>query len=114
MSVALEGLAPGSYGAHIHDVGSCTPDLMAAGPHWAPFDAALNLADEDEANDSDYAKIAVGEDGKGSVTYILDDGVSLDAIMAGDGSSFMIHNPAEGSDIEPAESNGDRIACGVF
>ncbi len=114
LTIMVEGLAPGAHGAHVHDTGSCEPDFMAAGPHWGPFDAELNLADEDDSNDSENAMIMVGEDGTGSLEYTLDGEVTFDAMLEGDGSAFVIHQRSEDPMMETPSGNGDRIACGVF
>ncbi|MEE4201894.1 superoxide dismutase family protein [Erythrobacter sp.] len=114
LSIAVEGLSPGEHGAHIHDTAACEPDFMAAGPHWAPFDAALGLGDDDPANDSDNATVTVGEDGAGMLEYTLATQESFETMMSGDGASFMIHQREADPAMETAPGNDDRIACGVF
>ncbi|MCP9221696.1 superoxide dismutase family protein [Erythrobacter sp. LQ02-29] len=114
MMIRVTGMTPGAHGAHIHDVGTCTPDFMASGPHWAPFDTAMGLGNESEADDSKDAKITVGQDGTGTLEYTLAAPITLAGIMEGDGSSFMIHQRSDAPKMDAANGNGDRIACGVF
>lgn len=114
MSIRLDLPGSGPHGAHIHEVGTCEPDFMASGEHWAPFDAELSLANDDEADDSENAMVEVGEDGTGMLEYTLAGGITLVRILEGDGSSFMIHQRADDPQMEAAEGNGDRIACGVL
>ncbi|MAW99378.1 MAG: hypothetical protein CMN72_06925 [Sphingomonas sp.] len=114
MTIKVNGLPAGPHGAHIHDVGTCTPNFMASGPHWAPFDKAMGLGNESTADDSKNAMIEVGQDGNGTLEYTLSDGVTLAGMMEGDGSSFMIHERKDNPGMKAADGNGDRIACGVF
>lgn len=114
MRIELDLPGSGPHGAHVHDVGTCEPDFMASGPHWAPFDNELNLANDDEDDDSENAMVEVGEDGSGVLEYTLAGGITLAQMLDGDGSSFMIHQRADDPQMEAAEGNGDRIACGVF
>jgi Cu-Zn family superoxide dismutase len=114
MNISLSDMPTGSHGAHIHEVGACQPDFMAAGDHWGPFDEQLNLANDDASDNSDNATISVGEDGAGEIRYVLGGEVTLEGMLEGDGSSFVIHQRSTDPALPTPSGDGDRVACGVF
>lgn len=109
VEVTVDGAADSMHAIHIHDVGTCSPDFAAAGPHYNPFDDALG----EFAGDLDLVNLELDADGEGtfeveSTRLTLDpdeDGTLFDE----DGSSIMLH--AEPNDSEGAA--GARIGCGI-
>lgn len=114
MNIMSTALLAGSHGAHIHETGTCEPDFMAAGDHWGPFDAELNLANDVETDDSENAAITVRDDGTGELAYALGGDVTLAEMLEGDGSAFVVHQRPESPAMTTPSGEGDRVACGVF
>lgn len=114
MNIMAGGLLSGMHGAHIHETGSCEPDFMAAGDHWDPFDAELNLANDVASDDSENAAIAVRDDGTGELAYTLAGEVTLAGMLEGDGSAFVVHQRPKDPAMTTPSGEGDRVACGVF
>lgn len=114
MNIMADGLLSGMHGAHIHETGTCEPDFMAAGDHWGPFDAELNLANDVASDDSEDAAITVREDGTGELAYTLGGEVTIAGMLEDDGSAFVIHQRPEDPAMTTPSGEGDRVACGVF
>jgi len=108
------GLEPGLHGVHVHDTGSCTPDFAAAGGHWNPGETTHGLEGDDGQHAGDMPNLEEGEDGTGSLSYMLSIDATWDGLMVGDGSAFIIHAGEDDQMTDPSGDSGDRIACGVF
>jgi Cu-Zn family superoxide dismutase len=120
VTVKAKGLTPGLHGAHLHAVGSCTPDFMAAGGHFDPGPAGNTDPDANHPyHMGDLPNLEVGANGEGTFTVtttrvtISDGPLSL---FDADGTAVIVHgNPDKGVTGEPKSgvSGGPRVACGV-
>src|SRR3954471_3153687 len=121
LRVRLEaaGLAPGTYGAHLHAVGRCDPPAFAsAGPHWNPTIRQHGRDNPLGMHMGDLPNLVVGADGRGSYEFAIADaafaGPSADALLDTDGAAVVIHAQADDYRTDPSGNSGARIACGVL
>ncbi|HEX8442098.1 MAG TPA: superoxide dismutase family protein [Allosphingosinicella sp.] len=112
------GMQRGTYAAHVHTTGACTPpDFTSAGPHWNPTAAQHGKNNPAGMHKGDLPNLSVGTDGRGSLEFVIagaalsgDAGALLDA----DGAAVVIHAQADDYQTDPSGNAGARIACGVF
>jgi len=116
---ALNGLAAGTHGIHLHAVGRCdAPDFASAGGHYNPAAAHHGLENPAGPHAGDFPNIVVGANG--SVTVDLTNPrVTLDANPAGglfdtDGTAVVVHAGQDDQKNDPSGNSGARIACGVI
>lgn len=117
VNVMAEGMAPGTYGVHIHTTGQCEgPDFKSAGGHWNPFGKAHGLESEAGAHAGDLPNLVIAEGGTGGLSFTIKHGVMKGegGLLDADGASFMVHAGPDDMKSDPAGNSGDRIACGVF
>ena len=130
-------LSPGFHGVHIHSVGKCEAnsvgptggapgDFLSAGGH---FQAPGHTGDPESG---DLTSLEVRKDGS-ALLVTTTDGFTKDELLAGQGTSIMIHAGADNFGNIPADrytqvngapgpdhttmSTGDagkRVACGVI
>lgn len=115
--IALEvmNLEPGERGVHVHQEGLCeAPSFQSAGGHWNPADQAHGLEDPAGQHAGDLPNLTIGEDGSGSLEYLLQGGAEFATLMDGDGSAFIIHSGRDDQVTDPSGDSGERMACGVF
>jgi Cu-Zn family superoxide dismutase len=117
--VDAAGLAPGTYGVHLHAVGRCDPPAFAsAGPHWNPTSRQHGKDNPMGRHMGDLPNLVVGADGRGSYEYAIADatlaGPSADALLDADGAAMVIHAQADDYRTDPSGNSGARIACGVL
>ena len=116
--VEAAGLAPGSYGAHIHAVGRCDPPgFESAGPHWNPTGREHGSQNPDGAHLGDLPNLLVGANGEGSFEFAIA-GTRLSggrvALLDEDGAAVVIHANPDDYRTDPSGNSGARLACGVF
>ena len=117
VNVMAEGMAPGTYGVHIHTTGKCEgPDFKSAGGHWNPFNKAHGLESETGAHAGDLPNLVIAEGGTGGLSFTVKHApmTGEGGLMDADGASFMVHAGPDDMKSDPAGNSGDRIACGVF
>ena len=114
MTIKATGLPPGDHGVHVHMTGSCTPDFSAAGGHWNPDSKKHGLDNPDGQHAGDMPNLTVGDDGTGTLNYMLMGGATFAGLMDSDGSAFIVHSGKDDEKTDPSGDSGDRIACGVF
>jgi Cu-Zn family superoxide dismutase len=108
--VALEGLAPGEHGIHLHAVGRCDgPDFQSAGPHWNPAATQHGHLNPQGAHAGDLPNIIVSANGRGAANFLVR-GELADA----DGTSLVVHAKPDDYRTDPSGNSGDRIACAVI
>jgi Cu-Zn family superoxide dismutase len=117
--VEAAGLAPGTYGVHLHAVGRCDPPAFAsAGPHWNPTARQHGKDNPMGMHMGDLPNLVVGADGRGSYEYAIADaafvGPSADALLDADGAAVVVHAQADDYRTDPSGNSGARIACGVL
>lgn len=116
--VEASGLAPGSYGAHVHAIGACDPPgYDSAGPHWNPTNREHGTQNPQGAHMGDLPNLLVGADGRGSFEMTIA-GAQVSggarAMLDGDGAAIVIHAGPDDYRTDPSGNSGARIACGVF
>ncbi len=110
------GMAPGTYGIHLHQVGTCTgPAFTSAGPHWNPGMKQHGRDNPMGSHNGDLPNIVVGADGTGRLEAHVPgafkgDGGLLDA----DGAAIVVHAAADDYKTDPSGNSGARVACGVL
>jgi Cu-Zn family superoxide dismutase len=117
----VHGLTAGFHGFHIHTIGACTPDFLAAGGHFNP------AGGNHPAHAGDQPVLLVNADGTGSLTFVTDRYKIAD-LFDPDGSAFIVHAnadnyaniPTDRYDPDPDSTTlatgdaGSRTACGVI
>jgi len=116
--VEAAGLAPGSYGAHLHATGRCeAPAFASAGPHWNPTMRQHGQDNPQGAHMGDLPNLMVGTDRRGTFEYTVP-GASLsggaNALLDVDGAALVIHAQPDDYRTDPSGNSGARIACGVI
>lgn len=121
VTVTMKGLEPGLHGVHLHAVGKCEPDFLAAGGHFDPGPASNTDPDANHPfHMGDLPNLRVGDDGTGTLKarttrVTLSDGPLT--VFDADGTAIIIHgNPDQGITGPPKSgvSGGPRVACGVL
>lgn len=117
LRVEARGLAPGSYGAHIHAIGRCDPpSFESAGPHWNPLNREHGTLNPAGPHMGDLPNLLVGSDGQGSFETTLEGRISGGSwgMLDRDGAAIVIHARPDDYRTNPSGNSGSRIACGVF
>jgi Cu-Zn family superoxide dismutase len=121
LSVHVEaaGLAPGTYGIHVHAVGRCEgPAFASAGPHWNPTARQHGRDNPAGAHMGDLPNLTVGADGRGAVDFDLNGaaltGAGSAMLLEADGAAVVVHAQADDYRTDPSGNSGPRIACGVL
>lgn len=111
----IEGLSPGEYGFHIHELGDCTAsDGTSAGghfnpagtPHGAPTASAKNR------HVGDLGNITARNSGKAHLERV-------DSLLAFNGAhnvigrGVIVHAEKDDLTSQPTGAAGSRLACGV-
>jgi len=116
--VSVSGMAPGTYGIHLHQVGQCVaPDFKSAGGHWNPAGVVHGRDTATGGHKGDLPNLVVGADGTGSLSVHIDKGLLKGgdgALLDADGAAIVIHAAADDNKSDPAGNAGARIACGVL
>lgn len=117
---SLAGLEPGVHGFHLHEKGSCAPDMkdgkpaaaLAAGGHYDPENTKKHGLPWGRGHRGDLPALVV--DAKGSATLpVLAPRLKLADLK---GRALMIHVGGDNHSDHPAPLGGGaaRMACGVF
>ena len=116
--VEATGLAPGSYGAHVHAVGRCDPPgFESAGPHWNPTGRQHGSQNPQGPHLGDLPNLLVGANGEGSFEFAIPGGRlggGDEAMLDEDGAALVIHAGPDDYRTDPSGNSGARIGCGVF
>jgi Cu-Zn family superoxide dismutase len=121
ITITATGLKPGRHGVHLHAVGKCEPDFLAAGGHFDPGPASNTDPDANHPfHMGDIPNMEVDANGKGTLKAVttrvtISDGPL--SLFDNDGSAIIIHgNPDQMITGEPKSgvSGGPRVACGVI
>ena len=116
VSVEMTGLAAGTHGFHIHEIGSCSPDFSAAGGHFSPGGEGHGYMHEGGHHAGDMPNIHAAADGTARAD-VFNDAITLNAgadnsVMDADGSAIIIHEKGDTYGEDPGA--GARVACGVI
>src|SRR3546814_9421698 len=103
-------MPPGQHGTHVHITGRCdAPTFKSAGDHWNPVDKQHGLDNPKGQHGGDMPNLNVGEDGRGSVSYMLK-GATLEGIRDADGSAMVVRSEEHTSELQSLM----RISYAVF
>lgn len=114
--VEVFGMAPGTYGSHVHSVGLCEgPAFTSAGPHWNPAARQHGRLNPAGSHHGDLPNIVVGADGRGRIDSVIPDMVEgRNSLFDVDGSALVVHARPDDERTDPTGNSGDRIACAVL
>lgn len=120
VAVAVKGLTEGKHGLHIHAVGACAPDFMAAGGHFNPASTEHGFHAPGGYHAGDLPNLDVAADGTATAEFFVPEvtihGPASEALPYtlhdADGAAMMIH--AATDDYKTMASSGGRQACGVI
>lgn len=123
MQVVVQGLKPGEYGFHIHEVGDCSSgDGMSAKGHFNPFGKRHGYWADAERHAGDLPSLIVPEKigkspnkrGRSRLTVDLDV-ITLEPGPANIvGRGLIIHSAPDDYTTQPTGNAGKRLACGVI
>lgn len=116
VTVKLAGAAPGETAVHIHMMGDCSMDGMAAMGHWNPDAKMHGKWGMGEFHLGDIGNVTVGADGTGTLTlstnlWIIGDGQAMNDVV---GHAFMVHAGPDDFMTQPTGNAGARLGCGVI
>lgn len=113
-TIDVKGLPPGTHGAHVHTIGTCTPpDFASAGGHWNPTGMKHGSMNPQGPHEGDLPNLVIGTDGRGAIGITIP-GATMAGLLDGDGSSLVVHANRDDMMTDPSGNSGPRIACGVF
>jgi Cu-Zn family superoxide dismutase len=120
VAVKVHDVSPGRHGLHIHTVGACTPDFMAAGGHFNPANTEHGFHAAGGYHAGDLPNLDVAADGTAEAEFFVPQVTIAGPVSAAlpytlsdaDGSAMMIH--AGTDDYMTMASSGGRLACGVI
>lgn len=117
VSGTFTNLGPGPHGLHIHAVGKCEPPFESAGGHFNPTGMQHGRDNPRGPHAGDLPNIEMPAGGRATLEIVLK-GLSLkggpNAMMAGAGTSLVLHEKADDYTTDPSGDSGSRIACGVI
>lgn len=115
VDLAVNGLAPGLHGAHVHMTGRCdAPDFKTAGGHWNPEHHQHGLNNPQGAHMGDMPNISVGADGVGKLRYVIRGAALTGGLLDEDGAAMLVHAGPDDMVSDPAGNSGGRLLCGVI
>ncbi|SEN18532.1 superoxide dismutase, Cu-Zn family [Sphingomonas gellani] len=110
----VQGLPPGTHGAHVHTTGRCdAPDFTTAGGHWNPTSMKHGSMNPAGPHQGDLPNLTVGNDGRGTLAATVP-GQTMAGLLDADGAALVIHAGPDDLMTDPAGNSGERIACGVI
>ena len=116
--VTAAGMAPGTYGVHIHAIGRCeAPGYASAGPHWNPTRHQHGKDNPQGMHLGDLPNLVIGSDGRGSLEYsvggaVLREGTNI--LLDSDGAALIIHAGPDDYKTDPSGNSGSRMVCGIL
>lgn len=117
VAVRVQGLTSGRHGIHLHAVGSCSPDLAAAGGHHNPLGRQHGLHNPEGAHGGDLPNLEVNAAGRGRLNAVSDRATLSPGpitLFDADGSAVIIHAGEDDQVTDPTGNSGARIVCGVI
>jgi Cu-Zn family superoxide dismutase len=111
---ALQGLAPGIHGIHLHATARCVPPFESAGAHWNPIGRQHGFENPQGPHAGDMQNITVNADGSAVVRVSTRGGTlhGTGGLLDGDGAAVVIHEQADDYRTDPSGNSGPRVACG--
>ena len=116
LTVEVSGMAPGTYGTHIHAVGRCdAPDFASAGGHWNPTSRQHGRLNPQGSHHGDLPNLVVAANGRGGFTAPVTGAMTGDGGMFdADGAAVVIHAGPDDERTDPTGNSGGRIGCAVL
>ncbi len=114
VAAAVQNVAPGKHGFHVHEKGVCVDGGNAAGGHFNPDGVSHGLLTKDgfaHAHAGDMGNMEVAADGTGSLETVLP-GLTLDQGKYGITGRAVILHEKEDDFGQPTGNAGGRIGCG--
>jgi Cu-Zn family superoxide dismutase len=116
--VEAAGLAPGTYGTHVHTTGLCElPAFASAGAHWNPTGKQHGTENPQGSHFGDLPNLVVDASGRGSIDYTISGGSisgAANPLLDTDGAAIVVHAQGDDYRTDPSGNSGARIACGVI
>jgi superoxide dismutase, Cu-Zn family len=115
-----QGLPPGRRGFHVHEHGVCNPadDFVSAGDHWDPGGREHGHENPEGPHAGDMPNLEVADDGTVDFHHVLPRATlrteGAYSMVAGNGTSLVIHADEDDLQTDPTGESGPRIACGVI
>ncbi|HVF95497.1 MAG TPA: superoxide dismutase family protein [Sphingomonas sp.] len=110
----VNGMPPGTHGAHIHLIGRCdAPGFTTAGAHWNPNGMRHGTMNAQGPHEGDLPNLIVGNDGRGTLGITIP-GSTMAGLLDADGAAVVVHADADDLKTDPSGNSGGRIACGVL
>lgn len=116
VQATVTGLGLGAHAVHIHSIGRCESPFTSAGPHFNPEKKIHGFRHRDGPHLGDMPNIDMPAAGRLKFEYVLR-GVTLDGpngLLAGDGTSIVIHSSRDDYLTDPSGDSGGALACGVI
>jgi len=118
LKLDLKDFSPGEHAMHFHQKHLCEgPDFKSAGGHFNPTAKKHGLENPEGSHAGDMLNFTVNEKGQVRAT-IVNKSVTLgegdNSLLAGGGTSVVIHASADDMKTDPSGNSGDRVACGVI
>lgn len=116
LTLQIVGAMPGERAVHIHMMGDCSMDGMAAMGHWNPDMKMHGQWGKGEFHLGDIGNVSVAADGTGKLTlstnlWTIGDGSGLNDVV---GRAFMVHADPDDFATQPTGNAGARVGCGVI
>ena len=114
----LEGMVPGTYAIHLHEVGRCdAPDFKTAGGHFNPAAHQHGSLNPAGPHLGDLPNVTIAANGTGEVDTTVA-GLMLVAgatpLLDADGAAVVAHAGPDDYKTDPSGNSGARIACGAL
>lgn len=113
----LKNARPGAHGIHIHEVGTCSPNLKAAGGIFNPTGAKHGFNNPKGPQAGDLPNIVFQQGGNATyetTTNRITLGPGPNSIFDADGSALIITADPDDYVTNPSGNSGNRSACGVI
>ncbi len=117
--IALDGLAPGEHGFHVHEGESCGPDSTgtaggAAGGHFNPLASPHGApsAPPPDRHAGDLGNVTANAEGV-ATGVVVDSVLTLTGPTSAIGHAVVVHAGRDDLTSQPSGDAGARVGCGV-
>ena len=119
LKLDLQGMSPGEYGMHIHEVGQTTPPTFEdAGSHFNPTNVEHGTESETGPHIGDLPNLVVPENGIVQESIVIPNTSFQEngenTLNTEQGTSLIIHTEADDYESQPSGDAGDRMVGGVI